>query len=235
MQPSDDAAARPSTRAVFFDVDFTLIYPGPTFQGSGYRDFCARYGIAVDTERFAAAVSSSAPMLESPQSEYDPQLFVDYTRSIIEHMGGTGPAVAQCARDIYDEWAACQHFEMYAEVPDVLHDLHARGLRIGLISNSHRCLTAFQNHFALNGLISATISSALHGFMKPHPSIFRAALREAGVAARESLMVGDSLTHDAEGARAVGMRAVLLCRASAVTAPAGIPVIRSLTELPGHL
>ena len=30
------------TRAVFFDVDFTLIYPGPVFQGEGYRAFCAR-------------------------------------------------------------------------------------------------------------------------------------------------------------------------------------------------
>ncbi len=24
-------------RAVFFDVDFTLIYPGPTFQAEGHR------------------------------------------------------------------------------------------------------------------------------------------------------------------------------------------------------
>lgn len=26
-----------TTRAVFFDVDFTLIYPGPTFRGEGYQ------------------------------------------------------------------------------------------------------------------------------------------------------------------------------------------------------
>ena len=31
--------------AVFFDVDFTLIYPGPTFQGEGYQRFCAAHGI----------------------------------------------------------------------------------------------------------------------------------------------------------------------------------------------
>ena len=28
-----------TTRAVFFDVDFTLIYPGPMFQAEGYRAF----------------------------------------------------------------------------------------------------------------------------------------------------------------------------------------------------
>jgi len=31
-----------STKAVFFDVDFTLIAPGPMFRGEGYQAFCAR-------------------------------------------------------------------------------------------------------------------------------------------------------------------------------------------------
>ena len=35
-------------RAVLFDVDFTLIYPGPTFQGEGYERFCTQHGILVD-------------------------------------------------------------------------------------------------------------------------------------------------------------------------------------------
>ena len=43
-------------RAVFFDVDFTLIYPGPTFQGEGYQRFCARHAIEVDPGRFTDAV-----------------------------------------------------------------------------------------------------------------------------------------------------------------------------------
>ena len=41
---------------------------------------------------------------------------------IIEAMGGTGAGVERAARDIYDEWAACHHFEMYEDVPDVLRD-----------------------------------------------------------------------------------------------------------------
>lgn len=44
------------TKTMFFDVDFTLISPGPTFQGVGYQRFCARYGIDVDPSRFAEAV-----------------------------------------------------------------------------------------------------------------------------------------------------------------------------------
>ena len=99
------SAARPITRAVFFDVDFTLIHPGPAFQGSGYREFCARRGIAVDPARFAQSVASASTLLDSSGGIYDPQIFIDYTRRIIEGMGGSGDKVELAARDIYDEWS----------------------------------------------------------------------------------------------------------------------------------
>ena len=230
------ARSGPATRAVFFDIDFTLIHPGPAFQGSGYREFCARHGIEVDPEAFDMAVEGAGTVLDVGTGEYDAQVYIDYTRRIIEGMGGSGPAVETAAREIYDEWAACHHFFLYDDVADVLRDLHARGLKIGLISNSHRCMESFQSHFALDGLFAATVTSAAHGYMKPHPSIFETALRQAAAAASESVMVGDSVAHDVEGARRLGMRAVLLSRAGAGAAcPPDVPVIRSLRELPALL
>lgn len=224
------------TRAVFFDVDFTLIYPGPTFRGEGYHAFCARYGMDVDATRFAAAVASAAPLLDQPEgSPYDAEIFVAYTRHIIEQMGGRGAHLDACAREIYAEWAACQHFELYDDVPGVLRELAACGIRIGLISNSHRCLASFQSHFELEGIISAAISSSEHGFMKPDPSIFTAALHLVRAEPAEAVMVGDSVAHDVEGALRAGMRAVLLHRGDnppARAAELGVPVIRALTELP---
>ena len=126
----------PPTKAVFFDVDFTLIYPGPTFRGEGYQAFCARYGMDVDPAKFDTAVASAAPLLNSPDDAYDADIFVAYTRHIIEQMGGRGSTLESCAREIYDEWAACQHFALYDDVPDVLRTLKAAGLQIGLISNT---------------------------------------------------------------------------------------------------
>jgi HAD superfamily hydrolase (TIGR01662 family) len=220
--------------AVFFDVDFTLIYPGPTFQGEGYERFCARHGITVDRSRFDAAVRAASSVLDEAQDHvYDPEVFVGYTRRVIEAMGGRGDSLDDCAREIYDEWASCQHFFLYDDVAPVLKELASRGLTLGLISNSHRCLTSFQEHFELQGLIAAAVSSAAHGYMKPHPSIFEAALSLAGVAAGESMMVGDSLTHDIEGALRVGMRGMLVHRSDDPPPEAlPIPVIRSLAELP---
>jgi HAD superfamily hydrolase (TIGR01662 family) len=227
-------AARSVTRAVFFDVDFTLIYPGPMFQGAGYRDFCARYGITTDPELFLQAVASASSLLDRAGGIYDPQIFIDYTRHIIERMGGSGPGVADASRDIYEEWAACQHFTLYDDVPDVIRELHARGLTIGLISNTQRCLASFQSHFALDGLFAVTVSSAAHGYMKPHPSIFQAALQQAGASVNEAVMVGDSLDHDIEGARRLGMRAVLVSRSGVPPlCPPDVPFITTLRDLPG--
>ena len=225
-----------STRAVCFDVDFTLIYPGPTFRSEGYQAFCARYGMDVDPAKFEQGVASAAPFLNSPDDTYDSEIFIAYTRHIIEQMGGSGPRIDECSREIYREWAACQHFELYDDVPSVLRQLADAGVRIGLISNTHRCLASFQSHFELQGLITATVSSSEHGLMKPHPSIFSAALQLLDVAAADAVMVGDSVRQDVDGALGVGMRAILLNRGDTAAPAVGrerrVPVIRSLRELP---
>jgi len=225
-------------RAVFFDVDFTLIYPGPTFQAEGYRRACAESGVEVDPARFDQATAASSFILDEVEEQiYNHDLFIHYTASIIERMGGRGPQVVDVARRIFEQWAVNHHFEMYDDAAPVLKGLQERGLKVGVISNSHRSLDAFREHFSLTGLIHVSVSSAEHGYMKPHRSIFDAALDRAGVTAAESLMVGDSLKHDVEGALKAGMRAVLLRRSGEVPPhlPANLPVIRSLFELPALL
>jgi putative hydrolase of the HAD superfamily len=87
---------------------------------------------------------------------------------------------------------------------------------------------AFARHHGLE--IDAGITSFAHGKTKPHASIFRAMLDLLEVAAGEAAMVGDTLEDDVEGARAVGMQAVLLDRLDRY---AGFePRIASLRSLP---
>jgi putative hydrolase of the HAD superfamily len=219
--------------AIFFDVDFTLIYPGPTFQREGYEAFARTHGMVADGDRFAAAVTAASAILEEQQEHvYDADIFVRYTRCILERMGARGPRLDECARHIYDEWAACQHFFLYDDVGPVLKELAGRGLKLGLISNSHRPLDAFQEHFELQGLIAGAISSSEHGFMKPHRRIFESALELLGVERARAVMVGDSFTHDIAGAQSAGMRGVLVHRSDEPIPNCGVPVVRSLLELP---
>ena len=242
-RPPAPRAARSRTgparrvNAVFFDVDFTLIHPGRAFDGEGYRDFAARHGLQVDASRFEDAVREASVELERLQDgAYRPEPFLRYVSRVLTRMGAVGDGIEACSLQIYDEWALCHHFTLYDDVSPTLAALHAAGYRIGLISNTHRCLDSFQSHFALEPYITTAVSSSDHGYLKPHPSIFRAALDRIGTSAADGVMVGDSMTHDIAGARRAGMAAVLLVRSGQAPENVdGVAVIRTLAELPGLL
>lgn len=220
------------TEAVFFDVDFTLIHPGSRFQAAGYQASCARHGIQVDAALFDRAVAAAAEVLDVGDQLYDAELFVRYTARIIELMGGCSPAIDIVARELYDAWAEHDHFTLYDDAHETLHTLAARGYKLGLISNSHRCLVSFQTHFGLGDLVSVAVSSSEHGYLKPHPGIFREALARMQVPAERAAMVGDSLSHDVRGALGVGMRAILLDRRPAAgSASPDVTTIGSLRDL----
>jgi putative hydrolase of the HAD superfamily len=140
------------------------------------------------------------------------------------------------ARELYAAWADHEHFDLYDDARETLVELAARGIRLGVISNSHRCLRSFEAHFALDGLLSAAVSSSILGIMKPDPRIFQAALTQVRVVPSRAVMVGDSLTHDVEGALATGMRAVLLARSGTPDRIGpDVPIISSLRDLPALL
>jgi HAD superfamily hydrolase (TIGR01450 family) len=65
---------------------------------------------------------------------------------------------------------------------------------------------------------------------KPEPPLFRMALRRLGVAPHQAAMVGDSVSSDIAGARAVGMRTVLYAPDGAPPGSADV-VVRSFAEL----
>jgi putative hydrolase of the HAD superfamily len=109
--------------------------------------------------------------------------------------------------------------------------LRARGLKIGLVSNTARDLEGFVRHFGVPA--DAWISSGTHGWVKPSPTIFRAALELLEVEPAAAVMIGDSLADDVEGARALGMRALLLDREGRY---ADLPdKLTTLLELPAAL
>ena len=60
--------------------------------------------------------------------------------------------------------------------------------------------------------VDAAVGSLDHGKTKPHASIFRAVLDLLDVEPADAVMVGDTVEDDIEGARALGMRAILVDR-----------------------
>ena len=215
-------------KAVLFDVDFTLARPGPELGPEGYVRAGARYGLTLDPARYAAARDAALVNLRRhPEFEHDDEIWFRFTERIVRGMGGDAESAYACGVEITRGWERHENFELYDDVSNALAALRAAGLRIGLVSNSARDVREFARHHGLD--VDAGISSFHHGRTKPHASIFRAVLDLLDVEPDEAVMVGDMIADDVEGARAVGMRAILLDRGR--IHPEFEPRIETLREL----
>jgi putative hydrolase of the HAD superfamily len=211
-------------RAVIFDVDFTIAQPGPDLGPEGYRTLGARYGLELDPARYDDARRDAfATLHRHPELDHDEEIWFLFTQRIIEGMGGRGDTYA-CAVEMTNAWEHAHHFELFDDVAPTLESLRARGLKVGLLSNTARDLDAFVEHHGL--VVDAVLTSRTHGKTKPHETIFRRMLELLDVTADEAAMVGDTVEDDIEGARAVGMQAVLVDRYGS----AGISDLRELPQ-----
>jgi putative hydrolase of the HAD superfamily len=200
-----------SLRAVLFDVDFTLCRPGPELSPERYARIAARHGVELDVSAYEAAREAAVLNIKRhPEFLHDDAIWHRFTEEIFVGMGGPDAIASECATEIERGWEVSENFELYEDVLPVLDELRGRALKLGLVSNGIRDLHAFVAHHRLD--VDAIVDSRTHGRVKPHPTIFRAALDRLGVQPEEAVMVGDSLEEDVEGARALGMRAILVDR-----------------------
>ena len=198
-------------RAVLFDVDFTLFRPGPELGPEGYRRLGERHGLVLDPGRYPEARLAAILELQGHRElVHDEEVWIAFTEQIVLGMGGDAAGSRACATDMVREWERHENFSLYEDALPALDLLRRHGLKIGLVTNGQRDLEEFVAHHAL--VVDAMIGSRAHGRIKPHPSIFVAALQALAVAAEETAMVGDSYEDDIEGARSLGMRAILLDR-----------------------
>ena len=145
----------------------------------------------------------------------------------------TDAVLEEAATRHLDGWTTHIHHE--ADAADVLRALRSAGLRIGLLSNTN-WPRSFHEHFlerdGLSGLIDARLYTSELGYVKPHPSVFRAAAEAIGVDAAACAFVGDRPYDDIHGGRQAGMRTVLREGADVPSHPV-VPdaTIRTLSEL----
>ena len=196
--------------AVVFDVDFTLAKPGPDLGPEGYRRLGARFGLELEPGRYDEARRDAIGTLKRhPELDHDEEIWVLFTERIIQGMGGAGDTYA-CAVEMTRAWERAEHFELCEDALPVLDELRARGLKLGLLSNTGRDLDVFVSHHGIE--VDAILTSRIHGKAKPHETIFRAMLEKLAVAPATAVMVGDDPDDDFAGAHAVGMQAWLVDR-----------------------
>ena len=131
-------------------------------------------------------------------------------QAIIWYLARPDVALAERAFQRFRERAQGREFQLREGIPELLADLHRRGLRLGLAANQPRTALDRLDDHGIGRYFHHREVSAMHGMHKPDPRLFLRACEDLGVRPEECIMVGDRIDNDIVPARWLGMRAVLL-------------------------
>jgi putative hydrolase of the HAD superfamily len=219
-------------RAVLLDALGTLVELRPP--APRLRSLLAEAGFEVSRERAAAGISAEISYYVEHHLDGSDRDSLEELRDrcAVAMMGALelpGLDHATARKAMMDAF----EFVPYADVAPALRALRGSGRRLVVVSNWDCSLPDWLGPPGLLELVDAVVTSAGVGRAKPDPRIFLRGLELAGVPASEAVHVGDSVDSDLRGARAAGVRAVLVQRRG--EPPAGVEAVRTLAEVPGLL
>ncbi len=159
----------------------------------------------------------------------------DYFRILLTRVGVAPEA---CEEVIDTLWDAHQRFGLWTvAIPgavETVRTLKRAGYRIGVVSNAEGRVEKDLAAAGYDDLLEVVVDSHVVGVEKPDPAIFRIALERLSADASSAVFVGDVPSVDVNGARAAGIRAVLVDR-HGIYRGLDVPTLGSITELPAWL
>jgi putative hydrolase of the HAD superfamily len=168
--------------------------------------------------------------------EWSPRYRREVWSLALADQGVQDPMLAEELGEKYEIERHARHHR-FADVPACLDEL-SNSYALGLITNGASCLQ--REKLAKAGLdeyFDAVVVSAEFGDGKPDPSIFMHAYSLLGSDSEHTVMIGDSIARDVDGALAVGVGAIWVNRYGQPR-PADRPYlveITTLTDLPAAL
>ncbi len=225
-----------SRRAVFLDVGWTLIRPVRSMWET-LSDVAAAAGHHLPADeceaRFHAlwqASQEGAVAAFRPDAEYvdSDEEFAGVFRQLAqaafasaEIPDARGELAGTFARAI----GSREGWGVFPDVFEVLGELRARGLALGVVSNAASDLPAFLEWLGLAPFFDVILASAAEGRKKPDRRLFQRALDRTGAVAADTIHVGDMAFEDVLGARNAGVRAALMHRGRESLFPSFPPLL----------
>ena len=227
----------PALRALTLDATGTLITPARAV-GETYAEIARGFGARLDPDAVEASLRkafSEMPPLTFPGASPNriPGLERGWWRELVGRVAAASGGVEAFSAffdALYEHYARGGAWRAYPESAEVLDALRARGCRTAVISNFDSRLMNILRALELDHHFDAVIYSSASDAAKPQGAIFALALSRLDVRPEEALHAGDSLHNDVEGARAAGLRGVLVDRTRS-EADAKREVIASLLDL----
>jgi len=224
-----------TVRALLLDAGGVLVRPSFARVAEALR---AR-GVAADPGALAAAEPRVKKALDRPPSPgfaTDAERGWHYFNLVLAEAGIARSPATDAALLELKAWhdRHCLWEDVLEGVRPSLERFRAAGLRLAAVSNSNGTLRRLFDRLGFTPAFDVILDSQVEGVEKPDPRIFRLALERLGEEAGAALHVGDLYHVDVAGARAAGVRAVLVDEAG-LYPEADCPRVRSLAELAGHL
>jgi HAD superfamily hydrolase (TIGR01509 family) len=216
---------------VFLDAGGVLLFPN----WSRISAALAAQGVLVTADALALAEPRARKQLDDRRTigtTTDASrgwLFFDL---ILDQAGiPRSPATAAALAELHVYHQANNLWEFIpAGVRPALAALRAHGLRLVVVSNANGTLKTHMRRIGLADDVDIVIDSCDEGVEKPDPRLFAIALERAGARADTTIHVGDLYQVDVVGARAAGVRPVLLDE-TGLHADADCDRVSSLAEL----
>jgi putative hydrolase of the HAD superfamily len=219
--------------AVLLDAMGTLLRledPVPRLRAA-LRD---RFGVDVGTEAARAAMRAEIAHYRAHLGEgRDADSVAALRAACAEAMRPALPALADApGGQLTAALLDALEFSAFPDAPPALRTLRAAGCRLVVVSNWDAALAERLEETGLLALVDGVVTSAEAGAAKPARAVFERGLALAGVPAERAWHAGDDVEADVGGARAAGIRAVLVARGGSPTDAGGAPVLPSLAGLP---
>ena len=195
--------------------------------GSTYAAFAAEHGLRVEAEAINTVfprLFRAAPPLAFPGLEGEALLaaeqawWVELIDACLKACGVERPLPPELGPALFQHFATAEPWHVYDDVVEHLERWRSTGLRLVVVSNFDQRLSPLLEELALAPMLDAVVVSSQVGAAKPDPRPFQRALELLELAPQAVWHIGDS-PEDELGARAAGLRCVLIQRKQ----PAGTP------------
>ncbi|KAM3206587.1 hypothetical protein ACQJBY_061977 [Aegilops geniculata] len=117
----------------------------------------------------------------------------------------TGCTNSNYFEKVYQYYARGDAWRLPGGAYRTLRDLKDAGVKLAVVSNFDTRLRKLLKDLNVSHLFDAIVVSSEVGYEKPAPEIFKIALEQIGVEARNAVHVGDDETADKAGANAIGL------------------------------
>jgi putative hydrolase of the HAD superfamily len=201
-------------RTLFLDAGGVLINPN----WDRVSETMGRHGVDAPAKRLVAAEPFAKRELDSPegvQASDDDRRGWLYFHLVLEHAGI--PRSAQTDAALLELRAYHRAHNLWESVPEDVAEALPRFRRLGLglvvVSNANGTVRAKLERLGLAPHFDLILDSQEEGVEKPDPRFFEIALERSDTRRESTLHAGDLYHVDVVGARAAGLRAVLVDRA----------------------